>query len=368
MIRTLDIVAGARPNFIKIAPILRALPRRPELAARLVHTGQHYDEGMSEVFFRELGIRAPDVHLGVGSGSHGAQTARVLATFEEHLQRAVPRSAGVVVVGDVNSTVACTLAAVKLGIPAAHVEAGLRSFDRSMPEEINRIVTDAICDLLLVSEPAGLANLAREGVPDEKVRYVGNVMIDTLAHELPAARRLEAPAKFGLAARGYGLVTLHRPSNVDGAERLRACVELLRELATRLAIVFPVHPRTRERLGRFGLLAALAETRGVTLTEPLGYRENLGLLADARFVLTDSGGIQEETSYLGVPCLTLRSNTERPITLTQGTSALVGDELGAVPALVDRILADAWRRGEAIEGWDGRAAERIVDALAAVFA
>ena len=236
-----------------------------------------------------------------------------------------------------------------------------------MPEEINRLVTDAICDLLLVSEPAGLANLEREGVATEKIRYVGNVMIDTLAFELPAARCLGAPARFGLEPRGYGLVTLHRPSNVDAPERLAACVALLRALAERLAIVFPVHPRTRERLQRFELLASLEATPGIHLTAPIGYRENLGLLADARFVLTDSGGIQEESTYLDVPCLTLRSNTERPVTLTKGTSTLVGDALGAVPALVDRILAGDRRHAEPIEGWDGRAALRIVDALAATF-
>jgi UDP-N-acetylglucosamine 2-epimerase (non-hydrolysing) len=256
---------------------------------------------------------------------------------------------------------------VKLGIPAAHVEAGLRSFDRTMPEEINRLVTDAICDLLLVSEPAGLANLEREGVAREKVCYVGNVMIDTLAHELPAARATQAPAKFGVAGRAFGLVTLHRPSNVDTRERLSACVDLLKQLSARAAIVFPVHPRTRERLERFGLLESLAATPGITLTPPISYRENLGLLAEARFVLTDSGGIQEESTYLDVPCLTLRANTERPVTLTKGTSALVGDALDGIPAHVDRILAGDRRHTEAIEGWDGRAAERIVDALALRF-
>ncbi len=365
MTRVLDVVAGARPNFMKVAPILRALPRQPDLSARLVHTGQHYDEGMSLVFFRELGIRAPDVHLGVGSGSHGAQTARVLAAFEEHLEKARPRSAGVVVVGDVNSTMACTLAASKLGIRTAHVEAGLRSFDRTMPEEINRLVTDAIADLLFVSEPAGVENLEREGVAAAKIRYVGNVMIDTLAHELPAARALRAPAKFGVSPRSYGLVTLHRPSNVDDPARLGACVALLRGIAERLQVVFPVHPRTRERLERFGLLAQLADAPGIRLTAPIGYRENLGLMAEARFVLTDSGGMQEETSFLEVPCLTLRSNTERPVTLSRGTSTLVGDDLSAVPLLLEEILAGRYRRSQPIEGWDGRAAERIVDALAA---
>jgi UDP-N-acetylglucosamine 2-epimerase (non-hydrolysing) len=322
-----DLVAGARPNFMKVAPVLRAMGAAAgPLAARLVHTGQHYDEGMSGVFFRDLGIREPDLHLGVGSGTHGQQTARILAAYEEHLLRTPP--VAVVVVGDVNSTMACTLAAAKLGIPVAHVEAGLRSFDRSMPEEINRVVTDALADLLLVSEPAGEENLRREGVADGRIRYVGNVMIDTLVRELPAARALGVPASLGLAPSGYAYVTLHRPSNVDDPRRLGRVVEMLRALG------------------------------------PLGYLESLGLMAGARLVLTDSGGVQEETTHLGVPCLTLRPNTERPVTVSLGTNTVVGEEIERVLPLVEEVLAGRGRKGRPIPGWDGHAAERVAAALA----
>jgi UDP-N-acetylglucosamine 2-epimerase (non-hydrolysing) len=268
------------------------------------------------------------------------------------------------VVGDVNSTMACTLAAAKLGIPVAHVEAGLRSFDRSMPEEINRVVTDALADLLLVSEPAGEENLRREGVADGRIRYVGNVMIDTLVRELPAARALGVPASLGLAPSGYAYVTLHRPSNVDDPRRLGRVVEMLRALGGRLPVVFPVHPRTRERLRAAGLEAALAGAPGVRALEPLGYRESLGLMAGARLVLTDSGGVQEETTHLGVPCLTLRPNTERPVTVSLGTNTVVGEEIERVLPLVEEVLAGRGRKGRPIPGWDGHAAERVAAALA----
>jgi UDP-N-acetylglucosamine 2-epimerase (non-hydrolysing) len=359
-----DLVAGARPNFMKVAPVLRAMGASAgPLCARLVHTGQHYDEGMSAVFFRDLGIGEPDVSLGVGSGTHGQQTARVLAAYEEHLLSA-PRPAAVVVVGDVNSTMACTLAAVKLGIPVAHVEAGLRSFDRSMPEEVNRVVTDALADLLLVSEPAGEENLRREGIPEDRIRYVGNVMIDTLVRELPAACALGVPARLGLPASGYLYVTLHRPSNVDDPGRLARVVEMLRSLGAKLPVVFPVHPRTRERLRAAGLDASLSAAPGVRLLEPLGYRESLGLMVAARLVLTDSGGVQEETSHLAVPCLTLRANTERPVTVSLGTNTVVGEDIERVEPLVDEVLAGRDRKPQPIPGWDGRAAERVVAALA----
>jgi UDP-N-acetylglucosamine 2-epimerase (non-hydrolysing) len=359
-----DLVAGARPNFMKVAPILRAMRSPPgPLAARLVHTGQHYDDGMSGVFFRDLGIREPDVYLGVGSGTHGQQTARILAAYEKHLLETEPRPAAVVVVGDVNSTMACTLAAVKLGIPVAHVEAGLRSFDRGMPEEINRLVTDTLADLLLVSEPAGEENLRREGIADERIRYVGNVMIDTLVRELPAARALGMAASLGLAASAYAYVTLHRPSNVDDPARLAQLVEMLCSLGARLAVAFPAHPRTRARLRATGLEAALAGAPGVRLLEPVGYRESLGLMAGARLVLTDSGGVQEETSHLGVPCLTLRPNTERPATVSLGTNTVVGEEIEQAWPLVEDVLAGRYKKGRPIPGWDGRAAERVAAAL-----
>jgi len=359
-----DLVAGARPNFMKVAPVLRVMGASPgPLCPRLVHTGQHYDEGMSAVFFRDLGIGEPDVHLGVGSGTHGQQTSRILAAYEEHLLGSSPRPAAVVVVGDVNSTMACTLAAVKLGIPVAHVEAGLRSFDRAMPEEVNRVVTDALADLLLVSEPAGEENLRREGIPEGRIRYVGNVMIDTLVSELPAACALGVPARLGLPAAGFVYVTLHRPSNVDDPVRLARVVEMLGNLGGRLPVVFPVHPRTRERLRAAGLESSLSTAPGVRLLEPLGYRESLGLMAASRLVLTDSGGVQEETSHLGVPCLTLRPNTERPVTVSLGTNTVVGEEIERVEPLVDEVLAGRYRKPQPIPGWDGHAAERVVTAL-----
>jgi UDP-N-acetylglucosamine 2-epimerase (non-hydrolysing) len=339
-------------------------PSPEPLGARLVHTGQHYDEGMSAVFFRDLGIREPDVHLGVGSGTHGQQTARILAAYEEHLLASSPRPAAVVVVGDVNSTMACSLAAVKLGIPVAHVEAGLRSFDRTMPEEINRLVTDTLGDLLLVSEPAGEENLRREGIADGRIRYVGNVMIDTLVHELPAALALGVAQGLGLPASGYAYVTLHRPANVDDPGRLARLVAMLRSLGQRLPVVFPVHPRTRERLRAAGLEATLSGAPDVRALDPVGYRESLALMAGARLVLTDSGGVQEETTHLGVPCLTLRPNTERPVTVSLGTNTVVGEDIERVLPLADEVLSGAYKKSQPIRGWDGRAAERVVAALA----
>ena len=353
---------------MKVAPVLRAMTRAQVPFERaLVHTGQHYDKNMSDVFFRDLGIPEPDVHLNVGSGSHGAQTAKVLALFEEWLlaQATLPR--GVVVVGDVNSTMACTLAAAKLTVPVAHVEAGLRSFDRAMPEEINRVVTDAVADLLLTSEPSGNENLAREGVDASRVRFVGNVMIDSLVEELPRARALAMPARVGFEPGRYALVTLHRPSNVDDPARLAALVGFLESASERAPAVFPVHPRTRDRLERYGLLSRVRDNPRIKLMDPVGYREAVGLMADARYVLTDSGGIQEETSYLGVPCLTLRHNTERPVTATHGTNTVVGDDLDRARALVEDIVEGRYKKGGAIDGWDGHAAERITRALVEVW-
>jgi UDP-N-acetylglucosamine 2-epimerase (non-hydrolysing) len=320
---------------------------------------------MSDVFLRQLGIAEPDVHLGVGSGSHGEQTARVLQGFEQYLANTPVSQSGVVVVGDVNSTLACAITAAKMQVPVAHVEAGLRSFDRTMPEEINRLVTDAVSDLLFVSEPSGVRNLEQEGVPGAKVHYVGNVMIDTLVHELDAALALRVPEYFGLEAKGYAVATLHRPANVDEPERLNALVEFLLRVASRLPMVFPMHPRTRARIEGAGLMGRLRGTSRITLADPLGYRENLGLMQGAKVVLTDSGGIQEETTFLGVPCLTLRSNTERPATLTHGTNTLVGDDLDAAGREVERILSGVYRTGQSIEGWDGHAAERIAGVLSA---
>ena len=360
----LVVVAGARPNFMKVAPLLKQLRHNdPADDVRLVHTGQHYDSGMSDVFFEELGIPAPSVHLNVGSGSHGAQTARVLAAFEEYLLKLEAPARGVVVVGDVNSTLACALAAVKIGIPVAHVEAGLRSFDRTMPEEINRVLTDAMADILLTSERAAAGNLVREGVAPERIHFIGNVMIDTLVAELSRAHERAMPASLGLRKQGYALVTLHRPANVDGADRLERLTAFLEHVVKRMPAVFPVHPRTRANLEQFGLLARLRDCSDLHLLGPLGYRDNLSLMADAMVVLTDSGGIQEETTYLGVQCLTLRSNTERPVTVSEGTNTLVGHDLDLAERMIEQILRGQLKRGQPIDGWDGRAAERAVARL-----
>jgi UDP-N-acetylglucosamine 2-epimerase (non-hydrolysing) len=351
------LVAGARPNFMKIAPLLRELRGRSSFEALLVHTGQHYDAAMSEAFFRDLGIPEPDVNLGVGSGSHAVQTADVLRGIEPVLLEWRPDA--VVVVGDVNSTIAAALAAVKLGIPVAHVEAGLRSFDRSMPEEINRILTDAISTWLFTSEPSGDENLRREGIPAERIHFVGNVMIDTLRAHLDRARQAAPLARLGLAAGHYGVLTLHRPSNVDDPERLIRLFSVLEEIHREIPIVFPIHPRTRASIeARLGGAAPR-----LLLTDPLGYLEFLGLVASAKLVLTDSGGIQEETTALGVPCLTLRDTTERPSTITEGTNRLVGSEPAAIRAEARKILDGAASRGRVPARWDGEVARRIVDVL-----
>jgi len=356
----IDVVAGARPNFMKAAPLCWAA-EEAGIAVRLIHTGQHYDSGMSQVFFDELGLPRPQIHLEVGSGSHGQVTARCLERLEAVF--AEERSDWVLLVGDVNSTAAGALAAVKLGLPTAHVEAGLRSFDRDMPEEINRLVTDAICDRLLVSEPAGVENLRREGQPAERIHLVGNVMIDTLERFLPEARRRAAAARLGLEPGGYALLTLHRPSNVDASSDLDTLIERLDQVQQRLPLYFPIHPRTRARLAAGGRMQRLSALPRLHLAEPVGYLDFLSLMVDARVVLTDSGGIQEETTVLGVPCLTLRDNTERPITCEQGSNRLVGargDEL--IPAL-DAILSGSGPGGSRPALWDGRAAGRIMRVL-----
>ena len=357
-------VVGARPNFMKVAPIHRELQRRGGPVSRIVHTGQHYDEKMSEVFFRQLELPEPDVYLGVGSGSHAQQTARIMSAFEPVLEKERPDV--LVVVGDVNSTLACALVAVKLGIPVAHVEAGLRSFDRSMPEEINRIVTDGISELLLVSEESGIENLRREGAAVDRIVLVGNVMIDSLVRVLDAARQLDLVSAYDLERGRYALVTMHRPSNVDDRQRLGTIVEALELVARSVPVVFAVHPRTAERLRSAGLYDRLASAPGVRLTEPLGYLEFLHLMDQAAVVLTDSGGIQEETTYLGVPCLTVRENTERPATVEIGTNRLVPL---CPPQIVERVLgADELKASAGIPPlWDGSAAARIVDALARRF-
>ena len=351
-------VAGARPNFMKIAPLMTELARRRDrFEAILVHTGQHYDQAMSESFFRDLGIPEPDVNLGVGSGSHGEQTAQVLMAIEKILLERRPDA--VLVVGDVNSTLAATLAAVKLHIPVAHVEAGLRSFDRAMPEEINRILTDAVSGWLFTTEPSAETHLLREGVARERIHFVGNVMIDTLLAHRERARALDTLERLGLEAGRYAVLTLHRPSNVDSPDQLRRLFGVLSRLGDRMPVVFPVHPRTANAI-RNNLQG---ERLNLRMTEPLGYLEFLRLLMDARMVLTDSGGIQEETTALGVPCLTLRESTERPVTVTEGTNTIVGTDPTAIEAAIEKQLASPPPTGRRPALWDGRAAARIVDVL-----
>ena len=357
-------VVGARPNFMKVAPILRALAAHaPPLPALLVHTGQHYDASMSDKLFADLRLPRPDINLEVGSGSHAAQTAEVMKRFEPALDQHKPSC--VLVVGDVNSTLACTLVAVKKGVPVVHVEAGLRSYDRKMPEEINRVLTDQVADRLYTTERTALANLTREGIAESRVCFVGNVMIDSLLSNLEQARPAAATlGEHGLDAqllqgpRGYGVVTLHRPSNVDEPEVLRSLLAVLAEVAAQLPLVFALHPRTRSNIDRFGL-AGMLDPTCMALLPAQGYLEMVGLMKGATLVLTDSGGLQEETTALGVPCLTMRENTERPITVEQGTNTMVGRDVNAIRRGVVDILAGRGKRGRVPEFWDGHAAERI---------
>ena len=357
------VVAGARPNFVKVAPVIKALKQTGRAEVVLVHTGQHYDYSMSAAFFEELFIPAPDIFLGVGSGSHGEQTARILSAFEEVLLKDPPAAAAVV--GDVNSTLACALAAAKCGVPVAHVEAGLRSFDRTMPEEINRVLTDALADYLFTHSPDADENLRREGVPEERIFLVGNVMIDTLREYEAAARARDVAGRLGLQAGGYAVCTLHRPSNVDEPGTLRTVVQILTDLQSECPVVFPMHPRTRTRLETFGLADVLLEQKNLQAIDPLGYLDFIGLMATAALVLTDSGGVQEETTALGIPCLTMRECTERPVTVTLGTNAVVGTDPNRILAAARRALNGDWPRGILPEGWDGHAAERIAAVLCA---
>ncbi len=356
-------IVGARPNFMKAAPVVDALGERG-VEQLLIHTGQHYDANMSRVFFDELALPTPDLNLGVGSGSHARQTAEVLVRVEEVLCEEGPDL--VIVYGDVNSTLASALAACKLGMPVAHVEAGLRSFDRAMPEEINRVLTDRMADLLFTPSEDGNENLANEGVDPARVHMVGNVMIDTLVRLLPSARDRSVLRELDLLAEGrampFVLVTLHRPSNVDDPGRLARIMASLCRIAGECPVVFPIHPRTREKLAKSGSTRMPADLRQV---EPLGYLDFLCLEAAAGAVVTDSGGIQEETTYLGVPCLTVRRNTERPITLSQGTNMLVGDRVDELPGLVHAAMAKHPGHQEPPAMWDGRAAARIADVIVA---
>jgi UDP-N-acetylglucosamine 2-epimerase (non-hydrolysing) len=354
-------VVGARPNFMKIAPVMRAIQAAGFAEQRLVHTGQHYDAAMSDVFFTDLGMPKPDIHLGVGSGSHAEQTARVMVAFEKVCLEERPDL--VVVAGDVNSTLACAVVAAKALVPCAHVEAGLRSFDRTMPEEINRIVTDRLAELLLTPSADADENLRREGTPEDRIFRVGNVMIDSLLAHLPQARAKGSPQRLGVQPGRYAVVTLHRPSNVDDPEVLGRLMGALAKLQRSLPVVFPVHPRTRKRLAEAGMAPELGHLPGLILCEPLGYLEFLGLTSQSALVLTDSGGLQEETTALGIPCLTLRENTERPITITDGTNTLVGTDPERVLSEAEQAIAGRGKAGRIPPLWDGKASERIAAVL-----
>jgi UDP-N-acetylglucosamine 2-epimerase (non-hydrolysing) len=354
-------IVGARPNLPKIAPLMREMQRHPEIEPILVHTGQHYDEALSDIFFRQMGIPTPHVNLEVGSGSHAAQTAEVLKRVEPVLIEHQPDL--VLVVGDVNSTIAVSLAAVKLGISVAHVEAGLRSFDRSMPEEINRILTDALADYLFVTEEDAIQHLLKEGRPRESIYLVGNVMIDSLRHFLPIAQKSPIGEDLGLKNgadwQRFAVLTLHRPSNVDSTEKLAELLGAIDSIASQVPVIFPVHPRTQQRLAQAGIKTHPQ----LRMIPPIGYLDFLCLLSKATLVLTDSGGIQEETTALGVPCLTLRENTERPITISEGTNQLIGTDPAKIIAAAQSILAGNGKAGRIPPFWDGHAAERIVDVL-----
>jgi len=361
----LILVVGARPNFMKIAPVISAIRKHNDLGDNieiefvLVHTGQHYDLRMSDSFFQDLQIPAPDINLEVGSGSHAVQTAEVMIRFEKVCLQERPD--WVVVVGDVNSTMACTLVAAKLMIKVAHIEAGLRSFDRTMPEEINRLVTDALADLLLTPSEDADQNLFGEGVSGEKIKRVGNVMIDSLVLNLERARALKPYAEYGMKEKNYVFITLHRPSNVDDKNSLTGIMKQLMNLAEKVPVIFPVHPRTEKNLVQFGLMPMSNKESNLKLCEPVGYFESIGLADKARFVLTDSGGLQEETTYLGVPCLTLRPNTERPITITQGTNRLTS--INTLQENIDTILDGRHQTGKIPDLWDGKTSQRILQAL-----
>jgi UDP-N-acetylglucosamine 2-epimerase (non-hydrolysing) len=347
---------------MKIAPVIFEMRRRADrIRSTLVHTGQHYDEAMSDSFFDDLAIPRPDINLEVGSASHAVQTARIMIEFERVLEAGRPD--WVVVVGDVNSTMAATLVASKMSVRVAHVEAGLRSRDRTMPEEINRVVTDALADLLLTPSRDAGQNLLAEGIPPEKIRFVGNVMIDTLYHNLERARQSDLLERLGLEPKQFCAMTMHRPSNVDQRETLAAILDAIDQIQKQIPIIFPVHPRTRARIREFGLSERVSSMSHLTLTEPLGYLDFLQLYSNSRLVLTDSGGIQEETTALGIPCLTLRPNTERPITVTEGTNRVVGNDPETIKREAIAALDSRARAGRIPELWDGHAASRIVDAI-----
>jgi len=354
-------VVGARPNFMKIAPLHFEFQKfsNSNVNHLICHTGQHYDEQMSKVFFDEFELPVPDFYLGVGSGSHAEQTAKIMIEFEKVLLNEKPDL--VIVVGDVNSTIACSLTAVKLGVKVVHIEAGLRSFDRTMPEEINRILTDAISDFLFVTEKSGIQNLLKEGIDKDKIFFVGNVMIDSLVKFMPIIQTSNILYNLQLDRSDYCVVTLHRPSNVDNVISLKRLVDLINEVSKIKKVIFPIHPRTKNNLERFNLFYSL--NHNTIISEPLGYNDFVSLIKDSALVLTDSGGIQEETTYLGVPCITLRNTTERPVTIEVGTNYLVGDNLDLAYELAEKVLKGDYKKGQVPELWDGKASERIVKTL-----
>jgi UDP-N-acetylglucosamine 2-epimerase (non-hydrolysing) len=350
------IIGGARPNFMKIAPLLFEL-KKQKIGFKLIHTGQHYDYNMSKIFFDNLGIPKPDYFLDVGSGSHATQTAKIMIQFEKVVLKEKPGL--IVVVGDVNSTIACALVAKKLFIEVAHIEAGLRSNDLMMPEEINRILTDQIADYLFITEKSAYANLLKEGIDSNKIFFVGNIMIDNLVNNLEKAEKNGFYKSLNLKDQSYGLVTIHRPSNVDRIEDLKEVIKTLDYIQSKLKIVFPIHPRTKKNLKKFNLDKELNKPN-INLTEPLGYLEFLNLMMNAKFILTDSGGIQEEASYLNIPILSLRKNTERPITIEKGTNTLVGNSFIKVKECINEILSNSYKNTQEIEKWDGKTSQRIV--------
>jgi UDP-N-acetylglucosamine 2-epimerase (non-hydrolysing) len=354
-------VVAARPNYMKIAPVMRAVAKAGFAEQILVHTGQHYDPSMSDVFFSDLGMQPPDIHLGVGSGSHAEQTAKVMVGFEKVCLERRPDM--VLVAGDVNSTMACAIDAAKLLIPCAHLEAGLRSFDPAMPEEVNRIIVDRISRILLTPSADADENLRSEGTSEDRIFRVGNVMIDTLLSNLDDARATGTPQRLGLPPSGYAVLTLHRPSNVDEPATLGRILGALEAIQRDLPVVFPIHPRTRKQFAAFGLDRQVAGMRGLRLCDPLGYLEFLGLMAGSRLVLTDSGGLQEETTALGIPCLTLRENTERPITVSEGTNTIVGTDPERIVTEAQRVLAGAGKEGRTPARPTGRASERVAEVL-----
>lgn len=349
-------VVGTRPNFVKIASLVKEFSKHPDITNILVHTGQHYDEKMSDSFFRELEIPEPDINLGIGSGSHAEQTGRIMIEFEKVLLNEKPDL--VLVVGDVNSTLACALTSVKLGIKVAHIEAGLRSFDREMPEEINRILTDQISDYLFTTEKDAEKNLLNEGIAKSKIFFVGNLMIDTLLIHKERASNLKKPD-----SNDYAILTLHRPSNVDDKETLSNILEIIREIQSQIKIIWPMHPRTRNNLEGFNLKEKLKEMKNVSISDPLTYLEFMNAVMNSKFVLTDSGGIQEETTVLNIPCITLRDNTERPVTIEQGTNYLAGSNKNSILEIIQKVLNGKAKQYKGIEFWDGKAAERIVSVI-----